>query len=67
MKFRMDELDKIRKLNADDINAAVRKYLAPEKLVAVRAGDFEKIQEEKGEAKGKAKKKPKSADADEES
>jgi zinc protease len=33
---------KIASLTADQVNAALRKYLDPKKIVIVRAGDFAK-------------------------
>jgi zinc protease len=65
MKFRDDEQKKIREMKIDEVNRIARKYLHPDKTVAIRAGDFEKVMEEKGETKGKTKKKK--APADEES
>ncbi|HUN79915.1 MAG TPA: pitrilysin family protein [Phycisphaerae bacterium] len=57
MKFRGDELDKIKALNVDDVNKTIKKYIHPDRLMAVRAGDFEKINEEKGEPGKQARKK----------
>jgi zinc protease len=62
MQFRIDELEKIRKLTVDEINAVARKYIDPSKLVAVRAGDFEKVQEEKGDIMTKEGEKTKSGE-----
>lgn len=62
MKFTEEQLDKIRKLTVDDVNAAARKYLKPDKFLTVRAGDFEaKSDDDAGkESKGKnAAEKPK--------
>jgi zinc protease len=42
MKFTEDELEKIRRLTADDVNKVLRKYLSVDKLFVIRAGDFEK-------------------------
>lgn len=64
MKFRADDLEKVKKLTVEEINGIAKKYIDSSKLVAVRAGDFEKIMEEKGDTPGKSggKKKKKPAD-----
>ena len=68
MKYREDDLEKVRKLTVADVNGMAKKYIDPSKIVAVRAGDFEKIMEEKGETGAKpAKKKKKTDDGDEKS
>jgi zinc protease len=67
MKFRQQELAKIHELTLEDVNSIVKKYIHPDRLVAVRAGDFEKIMEEKGEQKGKQAHKKKTEEGDEKS
>jgi len=41
MKFTEEQLEKVKNLTVDQVNAAARKYLKPDKLIAIRAGDFE--------------------------
>lgn len=41
MTFLADQEDAIRALTVDDVNAAIRRYLDPERLYIVSAGDFE--------------------------
>jgi zinc protease len=48
MKFRADELEKIRNLTVDDVNRVFRKHVKPDGLVEVRAGDFKKTADTKG-------------------
>jgi zinc protease len=40
MKFAAEREEKIRKLSTEQVNAAIRKYLDPDKMVIVAAGDF---------------------------
>jgi len=37
--------DRISKLTVEDINAAIKKHIHPDKLVYVKAGDFEKLKD----------------------
>ena len=43
MKFEQDLDTKIQKLTTAEVNAAMKKYVDPTKLVVVKAGDFEKV------------------------
>src|SRR5258708_7694842 len=45
MKFTAEELKKIESLSVLDVNAAVRKYIDPKKLILIRAGDLGKRKE----------------------
>ena len=38
--------EKVSKLTVDDINKAMKKYIHPDKMVYVKAGDFEKVKKE---------------------
>lgn len=42
MKFAAEREEKVRKLSTEQVNAAIRKYLDPDKMVIVAAGDFDK-------------------------
>lgn len=42
MKFYEDQLARIEALKPQDVQAALSKYIPPDKLVVIRAGDFEK-------------------------
>lgn len=42
MKFTQEQHDRIAALTLDQVNATLRKYIDPAKLVVVRAGDFKK-------------------------
>ena len=42
MKFNEDQMKKIDSLTSKDVQAAAAKYLSAEKLVIIRAGDFDK-------------------------
>jgi zinc protease len=40
MKFTEEQHEKVKSLTVDQVNAAARKYLKPEKFITVRAGDL---------------------------
>jgi zinc protease len=42
MKFLQDRVAKIEALTPEQVTAAARKYLSPDKLIVVTAGDFDK-------------------------
>ena len=42
MKFTAELESRVRALTVDQVNAALRKYINPDKIVVVHAGDFEK-------------------------
>jgi len=42
MAFRQEELEKVRRLTPEDIHSVARKYIDVSRLIAVRAGDFQK-------------------------
>jgi zinc protease len=42
MKFNEEQLRKIEALTPADVQAAFRKYVTPDRLIIIRAGDFEK-------------------------
>lgn len=46
MKFAADFEDRIRNLTVEDVNAAMRKHINPDRLQIVIAGDFEKANSE---------------------
>jgi zinc protease len=46
MQFTADFEEKIGELTVDDVNAALRKHIKPDRLYIVMAGDFEKAQPE---------------------
>jgi zinc protease len=48
LKFQADQLAKIEKLTPQDVQAALAKFLAPDKVVVIRAGDFAKAAEAGG-------------------
>jgi len=45
MKFTEDQLAKTQALTVDQVNAAVRKYIRPDKLIRIRAGDLKGAQQ----------------------
>ena len=42
MRFEAEQEAKVKALKLDAVNAALRKYLDPAKLVVIKAGDFTK-------------------------
>jgi zinc protease len=42
LTFYSDTEDQVKKLSLEDINAALRKYISPEKITLIYAGDFSK-------------------------
>ncbi len=52
LKFNAEQLAKIEKLTPQDLQAVLAKYIAPDQVIVIRAGDFTKAAEAGGEKTG---------------
>lgn len=52
MKFLQDRIEKIERLTPGQVTAAAQKYLSPDKLIVVCAGDLDKVPAEPAEKTG---------------
>ena len=51
MKFHKESDDRIASLSKDEVDQAIRKYVDPDKLIVITAGDFEAAKKEAGTKK----------------
>ena len=51
MKFHKQSDDRIASLSKDEVDQAIRKYVDPDKLIVITAGDFEAVKKEAGTKK----------------